>query len=239
MTNPFHFKQFTIQQDKAAMKVGTDSVLLGAWAMVETAQNILDIGSGTGLLSLMAAQRNAKANIIAIDIDEMAFEQARENVSNSDWATRIKVLHISIQEFQNTSKAIFDHILCNPPYFKATAKHINNSRIAARQNIHFSISDLATAAGKLLTEKGVISVVYPYENKQAVVGAFKKQELPLQRCCEIRPTSSKPPKRILLQFGRQKIDQVICDQLTIEPTKRHHYSEKYMDLTKDFYLKKN
>ena len=155
----FTFKQFTIHQDACAMKVGTDGVLLGAWCPVEHAVRVLDIGTGTGLIALMIAQRAPKALIEAVELDEKAAEQARYNVSLTPFDERVKVFTSSIQVFAETNQGVYDVIVCNPPYFVDSLKSPNNSRTQARHTDTLTHDDLLLVANKLLSEQGTLNVI--------------------------------------------------------------------------------
>ena len=175
MANPwFRFKQFTIFHDKSTMKVGADGVTLGAWARLGNTKKILDIGCGSGLLALMAAQRSS-ANIIAIDIDADSAQQTRENAANSPWRDRVETMHTSLQDFAKQTSLRFDHIISNPPYFTDSLKNPSEKRSLARHTDTLPHIDLVVSAKKLLTERGKLSLILPVnEGKQFLETA--KQE---------------------------------------------------------------
>lgn len=235
MTKPFHFKQFSILQDKAAMKVGTDGVLLGAWANLQSARSVLDIGTGTGLLALMAAQRNLKAIITGIDISPAAVEQAKENVNHSIWSKRIEIVHSSLQNYVHSHQS-FDHIICNPPFFKATAGFAEQKRQVARQQYELTVAELAKCMAQLLNNNGLCSIICPAMASEEIQQAFLQQNLFFQRICEVKPTNNKPPKRLLIECSKTVQKQPVTTQLVIEPEQRHQYSDEYIELTKEFYL---
>ena len=231
--NYFKFKQFIVFQDKCAMKVGTDGVLLGAWASANNPNNILDIGTGTGLISLMLAQRY-KANITAIDIDRDSFLQSTENLRNSPWADKLNSLQISLQEFAKTCNTKFDLIVSNPPYFDNSLKSIDDKRTKARHTDTLSFSDLVTNAKKLLDKDGIFSVIIPSETEILFCNIAKNNNLFCIKKTYIKPTPNKPAKRILLQFSMIET-KLIISELIVEIT-RHNYTVDYINLTKDFYL---
>ncbi len=232
----FQFKQFKIEQGKTAMKVGTDGVLLGAWAKISKAKNILDIGTGTGLLALMCAQRNNEAQIIGVEIDQDASHQAKENFMASNWSNRLVVINESIQSFSKNNVLKFDAIVSNPPFFENAFKSENNQRQTARHTDRLSFLDLLSVAAQLLTKEGFFSLIIPSEIRNTLIQDAEKQGLYLYRRLDIYPTNqSTSAKRSLLTFKKQE-GRAEIDALIIEPQKRHQYSDAYIDLTKEFYL---
>ncbi len=230
----FKFKQFTIHQDKCAMKVGTDGVLLGAWANCENAKNILDIGTGTGLIALMLAQRS-KTNIDAIEIDEVACRQAKENVGNSLWRERIEIINKSFQNFSKSTNNKYDLIVSNPPYFQNSLFAPDKKRTDARHNSNLELEDIIDGAKKLLDEEGILSLILPYlEGNMVILKSFEKG-LYCIRQTKVLPKPNREPKRLLLEFMKIK-KPLIEQEIIIELNKRHEYSEAYKNLTKDFYL---
>ncbi len=234
---PFHFKQFSIQQDKCAMKIGTDGVLLGAWATVENAQTIFDIGTGTGLIALMLAQRNTQVTINAIEIDEAAFLQARDNFKNSPFATRLNIIHQSIQTYANTSSSRYDLIISNPPFFiknKGTNSNQKNRQIARQTNL-LTHTELLDCVLKLLSIEGRFCVILPYLEGLNFIQQAKIKSLFCNKMIEVRGRIEKPIERLLLEFSRQDLP-LIREELVIQKSsKRHDYTPKYINLTKDFY----
>ncbi len=233
MPNPyFSFKQFTVYHDRCAMKVGTDGVLLGAWTDVASAHNILDIGTGTGLVSLMMAQR-CNARIRAVDIDADAVEQARENVAASPWKDRIEVELQDICHF--TSETLFDVVVSNPPYFVDSMKCPDGQRNIARHTDNLDFDKLAESAVRLLHPEGVFSVIIPTDSKDFFLTVAARYGLHLSHQTLIHTTPGADPKRVLLAF-KFSVDKCVTDYLTIELS-RHVYSEEYIALTKEFYLR--
>lgn len=228
----FQFKQFTIRQDQTAMKVGTDGVLLGAWAEVEKAHQILDIGTGTGLIALMAAQRNHQAYIQAIEIEQQAYEQACQNVCHSPWSDRIEVIHSSLQSFEPEN--LFDCIICNPPFFNHSLKTPHNNRNLARHSDSLSHKELLIHASRLLSPNGHFHVILPVTEAKALTDIAPEYQLYPTRITQVFPTPEKAAKRLLIQFSHQQTI-VQQDNLVVEIT-RHQYSEEYIRLTQDFYL---
>ena len=235
MSNPyFQFKQFTVFHDQCAMKVGVDGVTLGAWTNVSDAHSILDIGCGSGLISLMLAQRSS-AVISAIDIDKPSIAQAKENVKNSPWENRISVIHTSFQEFAEEYTRDFYLIVSNPPFFINSLKNPLPARTTARHNDTLSHKDLIVGAKKLLNDKGRLSIILPISEGNCFINEAEKETLYCSEKIAVFPNPEKPEKRWLLEFRKEK---TTCkeSELTIEK-KRGVYTEKYREMVKDFYLK--
>lgn len=229
----FRFKEFTIHQDKCAMKVGTDSILLGAWANCYNTKNILDIGTGTGILSLIMAQR-CNAEITGIDINQESTLQAVENINNSPWKNRIRIVHSSIQNFNPPSEK-FDLIISNPPFFQNSLKAPDKQRAGSRHNETLNPEDLIIAAKKLLTENGNLSVIWPVEQGQKFIEKILNVKLYCNRMTKVKPNPQKNTHRLLLEFSSHN-NGLEESELIIENSTRHHYTEEYKKLTRDFYL---
>lgn len=235
MPNPyFSFKQFTIHHDRCAMKVGTDGVLLGAWADVSAARRILDIGTGTGLIALMIAQRNPDARIIGIDIDEGAVEQARENIANSPWKDRVEAALQNVCTYRPSMP--FDVIVSNPPYFVNSLKCPDNQRNTARHTDSLDFESLISSASRLLSSEGTFSVIIPTDGMEAFLVSASPRGLHLSRRTWVHTKPEAFPKRVLLAFSRSAEKDCVESHLVIELS-RHVYSEEYTALTRDFYLK--
>ncbi len=235
MSSPFVFKQFTIHQDKTAMKVGTDGVLLGAWAPTENATSILDIGTGTGLIALMLAQRSDAQQIDAIEIEDDAFEQAVDNFENSDWADRLFCYHASLQEFADEMEAQYDLIVSNPPFYTDDFESPNNQRSLARFESALPFEELIASCVKLLAKNGQLALIIPFKEEEKVVKIALKNKLFPQKITRVKGTINTEIKRSLLLFSFQE-NQPIIDELIIEIS-RHQYTDAYKALVKDFYLK--
>jgi len=235
----FKFKQFTIFQDKTAMKVGTDGVLLGAWTKIDkTYRNILDIGTGTGLIALMMAQRtNDKVQIDAIELEEQAALQAKYNFEISSWKNRLQVIHQSIQDFSLNSTLKYDLIISNPPFFAHSYPSKDNQRQMARHTDRLSSDELLLSVQNLLKLTGNFSLIIPADKRDCFIAKARTKDLFLMRETSVYPTNkSEKPKRVLLTFTKQ--EQVVeLNTLVIEPNQRHIYSQDYQNLTKAFYLK--
>ncbi|MBO5235355.1 MAG: methyltransferase [Alistipes sp.] len=229
----FKFKQFTVHQQRSAMKVGTDGVLIGAWASVRPADRaLLDIGTGTGLIALMLAQRNPKAEVVAVEIDTESAAQACENVAESPWSDRIKVKRCAVQEFTPTMK--FDLIVSNPPYFVDSLKCPDESRNTARHTDTLSFAELMHTAERLLAPDGRLAVIVPAEAALSVIAAGK---LHLVRRCDVRTKPNGAPKRVMLEFSPRFEGVAAREELTIGDGSNGGYSPEYIALTRDFYLK--
>ena len=239
----FRFKQFTIRQGGAAMKVGVDGVLLGAWACMDRLfpppsrpPFILDVGAGTGLLSLMLAQRYPDATIDAVEIDRDACRQAIENAADSPWNHRIRVICDDFINYAEHCPLRYDLIISNPPYFTASLKPTDAKRNIARHNDSLPHRNLLSGSAKLLAPSGLLAFVLPpaealtLMNDAAIYGLFVKRTL------QVQSLPSKPVYRILAELSKTehpRNDQTLC----IEKADRSDYTDEYKQLTKDFYLK--
>ena len=233
----FRFKQFCIHHDRCAMKVGTDGVLLGAWGCVE-GKRILDIGTGTGLIALMAAQRNPEAEVLGIDIDEAAILQAIENVAESPFSNRVSCLLCDLMAFQIDNSKCFDAILCNPPFFTEDTLPDNKSRALARNNKSLPFELLIPKVASLLANDGTFSLIIPSQLATELVGLCLNEGLHLVRRCQIRTTMKKPPRRTLMTFsfeGSPQTADLRQDELILMAEDGTR-SQAYQELTKDFYL---
>jgi tRNA1Val (adenine37-N6)-methyltransferase len=233
--NYFQFKKFRINQEDTAMKVGVDAVLLGAWANPDGAVKILDIGAGTGLLSLMMAQKS-ETRVLAVEIDQSAYLQALENIRESEWADRIEIINTSFQNFSSVYRDKFDFIICNPPYFNSTLVSDDEKRTLARHDQSLSLSDLFSGVAKLLNFSGRFAMIYPYDRMDLVMDEASKYRLNAERILEIKGTEKKLPNRFAIEFSKYKSETKIA-QLIVRDSKNNEYTKEYKELTKDFYLK--
>lgn len=256
MPKPFRFKQFTVHHDQCAMKIGTDAILLGAWATASAPQRILDIGTGSGVIALMLAQRFPAADVFAVEIDSAASEQAKANFADSSFRDRLTIAKSSVQDF--CSDVAFDLIVCNPPWFHDSLKPPDTQRSLARHNDSLSLHDLATAAVRLLSPGGRLSLILPLVEADAFCNLADDAGLHGYRRCQVRPTPDSEPKRQLLEFSNQtsaggpenchgtasgflvaesdSADFLTEQELVVETT-RHQYSDDYTALAKEFLLK--
>ncbi len=232
MPNPyFSFKQFRVFHDKCAMKVGTDGVLLGSWVDCNFAENILDVGTGSGLIALMLAQRS-NATIEALDIDENACIQARYNVEKSSFHNRIRIIQSDFQTFESEKK--YDLIVSNPPYFTNSLQTPDKQRTLARHNQTLPFDILIKKAASLLTSGGKIALILPAETNDLIDKITAKNGLFLCRKTFVSPKPETSPKRILSEYVNVNASAEI-NHLFIEK-ERHVYSEEFNALTDEFYL---
>jgi len=233
--NYFQFKQFKIMQDKTAMKVGVDGVLLGAVTNFSISKKILDIGSGTGLISLMAAQKS-NAKITALEIELNAFNQTIENINISPWKNKITAVNINFIEFWKSTNEMFDTIVCNPPFFEKSYKSEKEQRNIARHNEHLPFDQIFKGSEKLLTDEGTLNLIFPIEALGRIIIIGNKYNLYPENIIEIKPNINKIAKRVVVIFSKEK-KEIKESELTIETDKRHVYTKEYINLTKEFYLK--
>lgn len=243
MKTPFKFKQFSVNQDQCAMKIGTDGVLLGAWATIAHHPfSILDIGAGTGVLGLMLAQRSDAEMIDAIEIDDAAYEQCVDNFESSPWSDRLFCYHAALEEFAAETDDTYDLIICNPPFHLATldsdvsaSEKMSKSRETARFQDAMPFEHLLESVATLLSEEGRFCVVIPYSEEEKFKSLAKTFSLFPQKIGRLRGTPSAEIKRSLIDFSFAETLPEISE-LIIETT-RHNYTADYIHLTKDFYLK--
>jgi len=231
----FRFKQFTVQQEGATFRVTTDSVLLGAWARIEDAGSILDIGTGTGLLALMAAQRSS-ARIVAIEPDNGSFVQAGLNFQASPWKERMTLLNVAVQDFNPEAGLGFDVIIANPPYFVDSLVNPDKAKALTRHTLTLSQSDLLEAVERLLNPGGSLHLVLPVTEAERFLSLAVSFGFYCNRRMLVRPTPAQPPSRALMTLSREN-GPVAEEEIVIEKGGRHIYSDEYVSLTKDFYLK--
>lgn len=217
------------------MKVGTDGVLLGAWAEISGAEKILDIGTGTGLIAIMAAQRSESSKIHGVEIDQNACEQAAENAKNCPWKERIEIFKDSIQDFSKTSFESYDLILSNPPFFSGGTFSDNQDRNSVRHTVKLPHGDLLASARKLLSKNGKFCVILPYLEGLRFEEMAKQYSFFCTKILEVKPLENKSIERLLLQFERSEKPQV-KEELIIQNQGRNNWTEDYIKLTGDFYL---
>lgn len=233
----FQFKQFSIQQDKTAMKVGTDGVLLGAWAPVaHDPYNVLDIGAGTGLISLMLAQRCGAEQIDGLEIDADAHEECVENFEASPWGDRLFCYHASLDDFMEEWEEEYDLIVSNPPFYTEDYTSGDAQRDAARFTTALPFQDLLEASGIILSENGVLAVIIPFKEEANFVALAREEGLFPFKITHVKGTPKSEIKRSLMAFSRFETNDIATNELVIE-TARHQYTSDYIELTKDFYLK--
>lgn len=230
----FKFKQFTVWQDRCAMKVGTDGVLLGTWISVDGCRRILDVGTGTGLISLLLAQRASQADITGVEVDEDAAKQAVENVTASPWQNRIKIVRENFRNF--IADEPFDLIVSNPPYFVDALRCPGEQRRLARHAGDLNYELLFGGAQTLLTEQGKIGIIIPAELGKLVTDTAWNYGFYPSAKTEVYTKPGKACRRLLMCFSRENVS--CCEaQLYIE-TLSGEYSPEFASLTRDFYLDK-
>lgn len=243
MSKSFQFKQFTVEQDRTAMKIGTDGILLGAWAKVENAFSVLDIGAGTGVIALMIAQRTEAETVDAIELDEDAYEQCVDNFENSPWGDRLFCYHASLEEFsEEMDEEKYDLILSNPPFFQPpTAKDnseeedvVSNSRKKARFYDSLPFEELIEYASGLLSDFGSLAVIIPYSEEEKFLQLAADVNLFPNRITRVRGNKDASVKRSLLQLSFSKTEPE-KNEIILE-INRHEYTQEYINLVKEFYL---
>lgn len=229
----FKFKQFTVYHDLCAMKVGTDGVLLGAWVDCKDCNNILDVGTGSGLIALMTAQRSHAQMIDALDMDEEACRQALVNVEKSPFSSRIHVIREDFHSFYPGYS--YDLIVSNPPYFSSSLENPDGRKAAARHHSALSFEALIRKSSLLLKEGGRLAVIVPFEARAAWNNQTLSCRLNLLKETAVKSKTGKPPKRILLEYIKGKADQIVRTELVIAQ-ENGTYNAEYLELTREFYL---
>ncbi|WP_313099033.1 methyltransferase [Epilithonimonas sp.] len=226
---PFRFQQFEVQQSSEVFRVGTDAVLLGILSSVHQAREILEVGTGTGIVALMLAQRNPEANILGIDINSEAVQISQDNFYNSPFADRVQSQHQDFKNFETEER--FDLIISNPPYFETNS---SEKDILARQRLELDFSDLIQKASELLSGQGLFSVIIPIDSEKQFTQICSDSLLFLQRKVIIKGINTAKPKRVVLEYTFQK-SEVTEEYFVIEKSPRV-YSDEYLELTKDFHI---
>ncbi len=231
----FRFKQFTVHQEHASFRITTDSVLLGAWAELQGVKRILDIGTGTGILALMAAQRS-DAYIVAIEPDRNSFMQAGLNIAGSPWHDRISLINTSAQEYLSGEDLLFDTVITNPPFFNDSLLNPDPGKASTRHSITLSHRELLESSLRLMSPGGTLQTVLPVNEAATFMDMASAAGLSCSRRLIVKPTPLLPPARILMTLG---FVERACEEATvvIEKGGRHEYSDEYKSLTKDFYLR--
>lgn len=228
----FKFKQFEILQSKEVFRVGTDGVLLGSLATVDHVHTVLEIGTGTGLISLMVTQRNLHAECLGIDISEEAVHLTQLNFENSPFQGRLKNIHQDFKSFETDLR--FDLIVSNPPYFEISDSLKDK---IARQTIELNFHQLISKSAELLSEKGIFSVIIPVEAGQDFIEKAQQHQLFLTKIVNIKGIQNSKTKRLILEFSRNEKD-LQESEFIIEKSPRQ-YSDQYLELTKEFHVFSN
>lgn len=228
----FRFKQFTIHQDRCALKVGTDGAVLGAWATVNRARRILDIGTGTGVLALMAAQRNTLARIDAVEIDEAAAAQAADNAAASPWSDRVRVHWMDARRLSASEP--YDLVICNPPYYPGEMSAADPSASVAKHGAELKLDELMTTVHRLLAADGRFSVILPANREPDILDLAGRVGLFVVRRGALHYLGGRPNKRVLLEFSRHQAEPE-DDTITVEHAPGS-FTEQYRSLLADFML---
>lgn len=233
----FQFQQFAVRQRDSAMKIGTDGVLLGAWSEIDPlAKKVLDIGTGTGLIALMLAQRFSAISIDAIELDQAAAAEASFNFSESPWSKRLNCIAISLQDYHKTFLGNYDHIVCNPPFYQGTYSIMKKERDQARNHVFLPLNDLFSGIDQFLSSKGSCSVILPIEYEEMATQEAEKNQLYLKRFTAVKGNKHTVFKRALLSYSRLPSD---CESTELVLEKgRHDRTLVHQALVKDFYLPK-
>jgi tRNA1Val (adenine37-N6)-methyltransferase len=237
----FRCKQFSVAQDKCAMKVNTDSLILGSWTNTNNAKRILDIGTGSGILALMLAQKSSQETTVdAIEIDDSAAAQASQNFAHAPWSNRMQVVHTDLAHFQPSH--LYDLIITNPPYFDSAKSATNaycaqtSARAVARQVSRLEPVDLFQFCSEYLVDTGSMYCVYPYASAKKIIYLAGEQGLYLTRIINIRHSATREPYLSAFQFRLQPSDKVLSDTLTIRD-QESAYTDQFRALCKAYYLK--
>ncbi len=230
----FQFKQFKVEDDQSAMKVGTDGVLLGAWIETKNARQILDIGTGSGLIALMMAQKS-KAQINAIDIDKQSAKQAQSNFQKSPWKAQLNAEHISLQEFCKNATQKYDLIVSNPPFFVNSLKSPSNNKNRSKHTDELTYEELVHGITNFLTSKGRACLILPYAESKLFVNIALVENIYLNKRLKIRPKATKEINRVLMEFSFHKTK--LKENEIYLREENNKFSEDYDSLCKNYYLK--
>ncbi len=234
----FQFKKFSLKDDACAMKIGTDAVLLGSWARTDDIEgneyaNILDVGTGCGIIALMMAQRT-KAMLDAVEIDEQSSLCCAENFLASPWPNRLKLFQDEFTHFAANSVKTYDLICCNPPFFTSSLKNPDPKRAIARHDIHLSLNSLFHSSLPILNAGGVLALIYPFLSVKNIYQAASENNLFIKNTAAVRSAPGKEPVRIMLELCKKEV-VTATEDFTIRNAD-NTFSEEYRNLTKDFYL---
>ena len=235
--NVFRCKRFQIVQDRNVMKVNSDGMLLGAWSDVSDRNKVLDIGTGTGVIALMIAQRNPLSIIDGIEIHEDSAVEAAENFASSDWADRLTCIHDSLQSFSGTTNEKYDLIVSNPPFFSGGTFSVNENKNNVRHTTKLSHGDLLIAVSRLLTDNGRFDVILPYIEGERLIDMARRYDLKEYKVTQLRPSKEKPIERLLISLSRDQVTFEREELIMYDNVITHEYSAAYKSITKDFYLK--
>tara|TARA_B110000046_G_scaffold123134_1_gene129691 strand:- start:610 stop:1323 length:714 start_codon:yes stop_codon:yes gene_type:complete len=230
----FDFKQFRVEQENAAFKVGTDACLLGAWLKPKNVQHILDIGTGSGVIALMLAQKST-ALIDAIELDQLSSDQAADNFAKSSWTQRLQVSHIDFNDFVSKTNTKYDLIVCNPPFFAGSTKNKESRVRAARHEEHLCLESLLIYSYSLTNDTGQLALVMPYERLRQIEKECKKGKWFIDQKLSIRPKKERGFNRVIVLLSKNKNTKIDCEELTLH-TDNHNYTKEAIQLFKPYYL---
>ena len=232
----FRFKEFAVEQDQCAMKVGTDGILLGAWACTKEARKVLDIGTGCGVVAIMIAQRATSAEVHGIEIEAASYEQAKENMAKSPWSANLTAIHKSIQDYAKLSRVEYDLIVSNPPFFSGGTFSFNENRNNVRHTVKLPHGDLLSTSRKLLSKEGKLCIILPLMEGLRIKELANSYRLYCTKITEIKSRPDKSTERLLMQFEKTE-KEVVKDELVVYASPRSKkYSPQYIELTKNYYL---
>ncbi|HQV67395.1 MAG TPA: methyltransferase [Saprospiraceae bacterium] len=237
MEDVFKLKQFDVRQDKCAMKVNTDGLILGAWSDISGKKRSLDIGAGTGIIALMLAQRNLKLESHAIEVDDQAFEQCTQNIRNSPFSDRLTCIHDSIQSYAADAQVKYDLIVSNPPFFSGGTFSLNENKANVRHTIKLSHVDLLRAVKNLLNDNGHFDVILPYLEGLRFIEMASMYDLGCVRIVEVRPRAEKNIERLLIRFEKKYDGLAQTESLVIHKSDQvNDYTDEMIAMTREFYL---
>ena len=237
MEDIFRLKQFDIRQDKCAMKVNTDGLILGSWSDISGKKRSLDIGAGTGIIALMLAQRNLELESHAIEVDDQAFEQCAQNISNSPFSDRLTCIHDSIQSYAANAEVKYDLIVSNPPFFSGGTFSLNENKANVRHTIKLSHADLLRAVKNLLSDNGHFDVILPYLEGLRFIEMAAMYDLGCVEMVEIYPRAEKGIERLLIRFGKKFDGTPLTKSLIIHKSNQaNDYTDEMIAMTRAFYL---
>ena len=237
VSDTFRFKQFEIRQDRCTMKVNTDGVLLGAWTDLSNKKKSLDIGTGTGLIAIMIAQRSLKIFSHGIEIDENASIDAKTNMDNSPFHARLTSIHQSVQDYMSSTSSKYDLIVCNPPFFSGGTFSLNENKASVRHTIKLSHTDLLNAVRNLLEHDGHFDVILPYIEGLRFIELAAKYDFGVVKLTEVLSREGKGIERLLIRFGMKCNHAYQTDTFVIHNSAHpNDYTLEFQNLTKEFYL---
>lgn len=233
----FKFKRFDIQQNKSAMKVNTDGILLGSWTDLKGKSKVLDIGTGTGIIALMLAQRSESLLIDALEIDALSCEEAFENVASSQFASQIQVIHDAIQNYAIKAHEKYDLVISNPPFFSGGTLSFNENKSRVRHTVKLSHTDLLYSVQKILVPEGAFDVVLPLVEGTRFIEIAKQYHFYPQNITEVKSLENKPIERLLIRLTFQENIPIIRDSIVLKNSeKANDFTPEFSEWVKDFYL---